>query len=274
MQQSALLLALKYVADNREEFLNNFALKSKRSVAKAKTEGPAAWIIPNDGKRPALAAQLARLLQRQGAEVHRLDRETEVKVAKPAPARGRPAAQPSERSGRRVEGRSGQARRLKKSRRAATCVRMDQPYSRMVDMMLDTQYYSTADPRPYDDTGWTFGPLRNVVTLRVVDPSILDVPMTLIDGEVRAAGGVDGNGSAWFVLNANAEPALATLRFRLKDVKMFAAEEPFEVEGVKFNAGSFLIPSVGKPRRPAARDSSRPRRRSGCARTPSAARSR
>ena len=60
MQQSALLLALKYVADNREEFVNNFALKSKRSVAKAKTEGPAAWIIPNDGKRPALAAQLAQ----------------------------------------------------------------------------------------------------------------------------------------------------------------------------------------------------------------------
>ncbi len=28
---------------------------------------------------------------------------------------------------------------------------------------------------------------------------------------------------------------------------MFAAEEPFEVEGVKFNAGSFLIPSSGNP---------------------------
>ena len=31
----------------------------------------------------------------------------------------------------------------------------------------------------------------------------------------------------------------------MKDVKLFAAEEPFEVEGVKFNAGSFLIPSSG-----------------------------
>ena len=108
LQQSALLLALKYVADNREEFLSNFALKSKRSVAKAKTEGPAAWIIPNDGKRPALAAQLARLLQRQGAEIHRLDRETEVKVAKPSPARatsGRPALG---RPGARAQGRRGQ----------------------------------------------------------------------------------------------------------------------------------------------------------------------
>jgi hypothetical protein len=32
---------------------------------------------------------------------------------------------------------------------------MDQPYSRMADMMLDTQYYNVNDPRPYDDTGWT-----------------------------------------------------------------------------------------------------------------------
>ena len=54
MQQSALLLALKYVADHGEEFLSNFALKSQRSIAKARAEGPAAWIIPNDGKRPGL----------------------------------------------------------------------------------------------------------------------------------------------------------------------------------------------------------------------------
>ena len=32
-------------------------------------------------------------------------------------------------------------------------VRMDQPYSRMADMLLDTQYYNVTDPSPYDDTG-------------------------------------------------------------------------------------------------------------------------
>ena len=36
-------------------------------------------------------------------------------------------------------------------------VRMDQPYSRMADMLLDTQYYNVSDPSPYDDTGWTMG---------------------------------------------------------------------------------------------------------------------
>jgi dipeptidyl aminopeptidase/acylaminoacyl peptidase len=248
MQESALLLALKYVGDNREEFLTNFALKSKRSIAKAKTEGPAAWIIPNDGKRPVLAAQLARLLQRQGAEIHRLDRETEVKVAKTAAARARPeTASPGDAAPKpKPEEPKTESRKVAPG---SYVVRMDQPYSRMVDMMLDTQYYSTADPRPYDDTGWTFGPLRNVVTLRVVDPSILAAPMTLAKDEIRAKGGVTGNGSAsaWYVLNATAEPALATLRFRLKYIKMFAAEEPFESDGVKYNAGSFLIPAAGNP---------------------------
>jgi dipeptidyl aminopeptidase/acylaminoacyl peptidase len=246
MQQSALLLVLKYVADNREEFVNNFALKSKRSVAKAKTEGPAAWIIPSGGKRPALAAQLARLLQSQGAEVHRLDRETEVKIATPAAARAKPAVPPA--GDPPAEPKPEVAK--PKSQKVAVgsyVVRMDQPYSRMVDMLLDTQFYSTADPRPYDDTGWTFGPLRNVVTLRVVDSSILDAPMTLLPGEIRAEGGVVGNGTACFVLAANAEPALASLRFRLKDVSFFAAEEPFEVDGVKYAAGSFIIPSSGNP---------------------------
>src|SRR5207245_8011759 len=56
-------------------------------------------------------------------------------------------------------------------------VRMDQPYSRLADMTLDTQYYSPRDPRSYDDTGWTLGALRNVKTRRVTDPSILSAAM-------------------------------------------------------------------------------------------------
>ncbi len=44
--------------------------------------------------------------------------------------------------------------------RGSYVIRMDQPYSRQADMLLDTQYYSTRDPRPYDDTGWTLGPLQ------------------------------------------------------------------------------------------------------------------
>ena len=69
MQQSALLLAMNYVANNKEKFLNNFYLKSKRSVAKARTEGPAAYVLPASETRPNEQAELLNLLKLQGVEV-------------------------------------------------------------------------------------------------------------------------------------------------------------------------------------------------------------
>jgi len=215
MQQSAILLAMNYVSNNKDRFLNNFYLKSKRSVAKARVEGPAAWVLPADDPRPNEAADLVNLLKMQGCEVHKADKEIETKEGK-FPA-------------------------------GSYVVRMDQPYSRMADMLLDTQYYNVSDPRPYDDTGWTLGPLRNVKTVRVKDENILGAPMTLINGMAKALGNVAGSGKAGYVINHNAESALAQLRFRLKDVKINAAEDSFKVGERPFNAGSFLIKSEGNP---------------------------
>ena len=121
-------------------------------------------------------------------------------------------------------------------------VRMDQPYSRIADMMLDYQYWSPEDPqkRPYDDTGWTFGETFGVKVSRVTDAKVLDVPMARVEGEVRAPGDVKGSGPV-FALAHNADTALMTLRYRLRDAQFEAAEEPFEAAGRKFDRGSFLI---------------------------------
>lgn len=221
MQQSAILFAMNYVSNNKEKFLNNFYLKSKRSVAKAKTEGPAAWVLPGDETRPNEAADLVNLLRLQGCEVHKADKEFETKDGK-FPA-------------------------------GSYVVRMDQPYSRMADMLLDTQYYNVNDPRPYDDTGWTLGPLRNVKTVRVKDEKVLDAPMTLLTAPAKVTGNIAGGGKTGYVINHNAESALAQLRFRLKDVKIAAAEDNFKVGERSFNAGSFLIKTEGNPADLAAR---------------------
>ena len=221
-------------------FLSNFYLKSKRSVAKAITEGPTAWVIANDGKRPALSAQLAALLQAEGCEVQRLDEDTEVKVAAPTGRGHRPHADTDAATAEPAKPSS------EKIASGGWVIRMDQPYSRIADMLLDTQYYNTNDPRPYDDTGWTLGPLRNVSTVRVTDTAFLKAHMTLLTSEAKAAGSMTGGaGAAAYLVNANAEPVLATLRFRLKDVKMFAAEKAFEAGAQKFNAGTFIIPTTG-----------------------------
>src|SRR5205085_6562829 len=127
-------------------------------------------------------------------------------------------------------------------------IRMDQPYSRMADMLLDTQYYNVSDPRPYDDTGWTLGALRNVKTIRVTDKSVLQTAMTLLTKDARVTGSISNAATpVAYVINHNAENTLMTLRYKLKDLKIAAAEEPFEAGGQKFNAGSFVIKTADNP---------------------------
>lgn len=244
LQQSALLIGLNYMAQRPEEFLKRFYDMSRRSVAKATTEGPAAWAILNDNKRPALDAHLARLLQDQGVEIARLNQATDV--TSPAPA----AAPPEGKSDGKMDGRKSADKSPAQGKTTIPAgsyiIRMDQPYSREADMLLDTQYYSVRDPAPYDDTGWTLGPLMDVATLRVTDPSILKASMTLVEGPARASGEIQGGGGS-FIINADAEPALATLRFQLHDITMFAAEDSFKADGQDFHAGSFVIPADGNP---------------------------
>src|SRR6266571_7311540 len=63
MQESAILLAMNFVSNSKDRFLGNFYLKSKRSVAKATNEGPAAWIVPSDQTRIVEAADMVNLLR-------------------------------------------------------------------------------------------------------------------------------------------------------------------------------------------------------------------
>jgi len=224
LQQSALLFAMNFVARNKERFLHNFYLKSKRSVLKATTEGPAAWVIPADDPRPVECAELVNLLRLQGVEVHTADREITVTV------------------------REGREEKKVTVPAGSYIIRMDQPYSRMADMLLDTQYYNPSDPRPYDDTGWSLGALKNVRTVRVTDPAILTMPMTLLTADVKVRGRVVGSATAvGYLINHNTDNTLATFRFHLRDVRMLAAEEPFRALDRSFAAGSFIIPVEGNP---------------------------
>ena len=211
MQGSGIQIAMNYVAANRKKFMENFYLKSKRSVAKALTEGPAAYVFPGDDPRPGQVARLLTLLDRQGVEIHRSGEE--IKIEKNTFPKG------------------------------SYVVRMDQPYSRMADMMLDRQYFNIDDPRPYDDVGWTMGPLYNVKTVRVVDSKILSAPMALVK-EITVPGGVEklkrGKVKA-FLINQNADNPLATFCFKNANLKMFSAEKGFEIQEKKFNAGTFII---------------------------------
>jgi hypothetical protein len=72
--------------------------------------------------------------------------------------------------------------------------------------------------------------------------------MTLVADPAKPAGKIAGPGSAAaYLINHNADNTLATFRFKLKDVKMFAAEDAFKAENRDFAAGSFIVKTEGNP---------------------------
>jgi len=246
-EQTGLLTALHYFADNRKLFLKNFYLKAKRSIQKPGKEGPAAYAFPADDPRLGPQAELLKVLQKQHVEIYRTTAPYTITLPAPrAPrgGRGNADAAPGQGQGQGSGRREPPAPTTRELPAGSYVVRMDQPYSRSADALLDYQYWAADDPQrtPYDDTGWTMGELFNVQTLRVTDGKVLDVPMERV-AEVRATGAVSGTGSV-FVINHNADPALATLRYKLKNAQMDAAEEPFEAGGKKFNRGSFIVRGV------------------------------
>jgi hypothetical protein len=260
-QQTGLLVTLNHFADNKNLFLKNFYLKSKRSILKPRTEGPAAYVFPGDDPRPGPQADLLRILQLQGCEISRATAPFTVTIpgAKRPPARettddapatngtaangSAPAAQ--EKPEEKDKDKPADKPETRTFPAGTYVLRMDQPYSRIADTLLDYQYWAPDDPQrnPYDDTGWTFGELFNVKVVRVTDVKVLDASLDAVKGDVTAPGSVTGAGSL-FAVNHNADPSLATLRYRFKDAQFDVAEEAFEADGQKFTRGSFIIRGV------------------------------
>jgi len=264
-EETGLLVSLNYFAQNRQQFLENFYEKSKRSITKPRVEGPAAYILPSDDRRPGAQAELLRILQKQHVEISRATAPFTVLVTIPRP---RPSSGTSAANARatdstrrndstRAEGArptpppfdtlplSYQRTEKRQFPAGSYIIRMDQPYSRIADALLDYQYWSPNDPQrtPYDDTGWTFPENFAVKATRVTDPSVLNVPMEIVTGEINAPGGVIGGGNV-FAINHNADNALATLRYRLKNADFVIAEQPFDASGQKFARGSFIVTKV------------------------------
>jgi hypothetical protein len=260
-EQTGLLVSLSYIANNRHQILENFYEKSKRSILKAKTEGPAAYVLTANDPRPGAQAELLRVLQKQRVEISRATAPFSVTMPVKVVAQGRGG-----RGGRGGGAGRGAANATDAGAQATDAqqqgapaietrdfpagsyvVRMDQPYSRIADALLDYQFWSPNDPQksPYDDTGWTFPEGFAVSAVRVTDAKVLGAPMEPVKGEIKAPGGVTGTGST-FLINANGDDGLVTLRYKLKGADIQAAEEPFDAGGTSYKRGSWVIKGVSQ----------------------------
>jgi Zinc carboxypeptidase len=210
IQQSAILIALNHVAKNKETYLENYWLKNKRAVERGKTGPVYGWVIPAGQKKKADAADAVNELRRQGLEFHRATSAFKAGT---------------------VNVKAGDY-----------IIRGDQPYRTLADMYFSIQNYAPSNPRPYDDTGWTFQYMRDLVIKPLSDANVLNQQMTPVTADVKAPAGITGNGPV-LVVEHTTDNHLITFRFKHADVKMEAAEEDFEVAGRKFRAGSFIIRS-------------------------------
>jgi hypothetical protein len=250
-EQTGLLVSLEYVANNRELFLENFYTKAKRSIAKPTTEGPAAYVLPADDPRLGSQASLLAVMQRQHVEISRATAPFTVQVPVALKSGGRggngaDAPKPGTAGDTAVQPKP-QPTEARTFPAGSYIIRMDQPYSRIADALLDYQYWSPDDPQkhPYDDTGWTFPEGFGVECVRVVDTDVLKAPMQQVTGPIVPAGGVQGTGTVYAIQN-HGDNNLARLRYELKDANFQAAEAAFDAGGQHFGIGAFLVSGISR----------------------------
>jgi Zinc carboxypeptidase len=220
-EESALLSTISYFSHNTHHFLENYYIKSKRSVQKPSLEGPAAYVIAADPADANRQVELLKVLKRQHVEIQQLSEPATSSV-------------PAEKRGDKPKPTTFAAGSL--------VIRMDQPYSRVADALLDRQYWAADDPQkhPYDDTGWSFTHLFNLKVTRVLDSAILQSKMTPLEDPTTISGKVSGAGSVLAVANSG-QVSLLSLVYKLKGADIQVAEKPFDADGKHFTAGSLLI---------------------------------
>lgn len=212
IQESAILFALNKVAKEHALYLENYWLKSKRTVDKGKNGPVYGWVIPAAQSRRVNAAEMVNDLRHQGVE---------VQTASSAGSFGKLTVAPGD-----------------------YIIRADQPYRTLVDLYFSLQNYPVSNPLPYDDTGWTMPLMRNVVVKTATDKGLLSSSMSMLTADAKVPGVVQGSGDT-LVIENNTDNVLTTFRFRNAQVPLEAAEEDFSVDGHSLRAGAFIVREAG-----------------------------
>jgi hypothetical protein len=242
-EESALLSTISYFSHNTHHFLENYYLKSKRSILKPTIEGPSAYILPASPEELNRQLQLLSVMQLQHVEISQLTEP--ITVAVPVTRREKPSNKSEDKPDDKSVSDQHSKAEQKTFPAGSYVIRLDQPYSRIADALLDTQYWAPDDPQkhPYDDTGWSFSQLFNVKAQRVIDPAILQAKMSSVTDLSTAAGNVTGAGTIYAIANTG-QTSLLALLYSAKSAHVESTEKSFDAEGHTFPAGSLLISST------------------------------
>jgi zinc carboxypeptidase len=257
-QQSGVLIALKYVADNRDTFMEDFALKGVRMVERGRTSAPYAFVIPRDQRHAAEAADLVNYFRKVGTEVHVATVpftvhdmpavvERGVIASGGSNGAGAPAAGGRGGRGGRAGGDSSNThtdstrnQHVVNVSQGDWIVRMDQPYTALIRTVLAVQRFRPDDPSPYDDTGWSLDQLRHLTVYTIADSVVLSKPMQLLRDDARVPGSVAGGGSTLLVMHSG-DWRSAVLPWKVNGAKVSEADSAFSAGGTTYGAGTYIV---------------------------------
>lgn len=221
--QTGVLTALELTSKFPTMVVENYYKKSANAMAKGADKPPHAFVIPAGQRDRTQVDRVANLIRRQAIEVHRATAEIKVKEGT-FPA-------------------------------GSYIVKLNQPYGPLAKTLLEKQNYPDPSLTTYDDSAWTMGMANNIEVKTIEDKSILDAPATLLTADVATLGvladhnGAIGSNNPVYIVRHNGSLNLITLRYRLKDTVIKAAQAAFKVGGDEFPAGSFLIPGSDRARK-------------------------
>jgi len=207
--ETGVLSALQLTASFPKVILENFYRKSRNAIESGKKDAPFAYVIPGGQRDMTRVASMINLLRIQGIEVGRATAEIKVKEgAFPA---------------------------------GSFVIKRDQPYGRLAKILLEKQDFPDPNLRTYDDTGWTMGLMSHVDVKEIADKSILAIAVQPVD-KFDVKGTVAGAQTpAAYAIAHYGSNNMITLRYRLKDLKVQAAEQSFKEGNTEFPSGSFIV---------------------------------
>ncbi|HEX3704416.1 MAG TPA: M14 family zinc carboxypeptidase [Vicinamibacterales bacterium] len=207
--ETGVITALQYTSRFPQVILENFYVKSRNSVETGRKETVAGYVIPAGQRDMTRVVRLVNLLRLQGIEIGRANAEVKLKEGT-FPA-------------------------------GSFIIKRDQPYSRLAKILLEKQVYPDPALRTYDDASWTMGLMSHADVKEIDDKAVLDLAVTPVkEKTIAIAGTATGNGSTFVVAHYGSNNMI-TLRYRLKDLKVQAAEKEFKQGDVTFPAGSFIV---------------------------------
>jgi hypothetical protein len=215
--ETGVLTALQYTSQFSKVILENFYVKSRNSVETGRKETVAGYVIPAGQRDMTRVAVVVNLLRMQGIEVGRAVSEVKLKDAT-FPA-------------------------------GSFVVKRDQPYARLARILLEKQVFPDPNLRTYDDAAWTMGLMSQTDVREIGDKALLDVPVEPVN-VLTVTGTLSGAGSMFAVAHYGSNNMIA-LRYRLKDLKVQAAEKEFKLGDTTFPAGSFVVAGDSARVRPA-----------------------